>query len=90
MRFERPRTVEQTLDALDGLPDNVGIMLDWKKRITTVAATDYGKTVCLESFTRDNAPVAVAAAIWRALAASQDDLGRPGLAHLRSAIPAAA
>ncbi len=124
-------TVGQTLDAVDGLPDNVGIMLDsyhmnieeadpyaaitqagprlvhvqasgshrgapgddhldWKRWMTTLAGTGYRKAVCLESFTGDNEAIAVAAAIWRPLAASQDDLARDGLAHLRSVLPAAA
>ncbi|HCT78882.1 MAG TPA: sugar phosphate isomerase [Micromonosporaceae bacterium] len=124
-------TVGQTLEALDGLPDTVGIMLDsyhmnieetdpyaavaqagprlvhvqvsgthrgapgddhldWAKWLATLAGTGYREAVCLESFTGDNEAIAVAAAIWRPLAQSQDDLARNGLAHLRSVMAAAA
>ena len=64
--------------------------LDWDRWMNTLIGTGYRKAVCLESFTGDNAAIAVAAAIWRPLAASQDDLARKGLAHLRSVLAAAA
>lgn len=38
----------------------------------------------IESFTVDNAAIAVAASIWRPLAVSQDELAERGLAFLRS------
>jgi D-psicose/D-tagatose/L-ribulose 3-epimerase len=37
----------------------------------------------IESFTADNAAIAVAASIWRPLAQSQDELAASGLAFLR-------
>jgi D-psicose/D-tagatose/L-ribulose 3-epimerase len=118
-------TVGQTLQALEGLPDTIGIMLDsyhmnieeadpyaavraagprlvhvqvsgsdrgapgadhidWDRWISSLAATGYAGTVCLESFTGENEAIAVAAAIWRPLASSQDALARNGLAHLRA------
>lgn len=121
-------TVEQTLAAIDGLPDTVGIMLDsyhmnieeadpyaavrapgprlvhvqvsgsdrgapggdhidWPRWLGSLVASGYQGAVCLESFTGENEAIAVAAAIWRPLAASQDALARNGLAHLRSVLP---
>ena len=44
----------------------------------------YDGALTIESFTPDNASIAVAASIWRPLAASPDDLARDGLAFLRS------
>lgn len=120
-------TVEQTLEALDGLPDTVGIMLDsyhmnieeadpyaavtlagprlthvqvsgsdrgapgadhtdWMKFLEALSGTKYEGAVCLESFTGENEAIAVAAAIWRPLAVSQDSLARDGLTHLRSVL----
>jgi D-psicose/D-tagatose/L-ribulose 3-epimerase len=63
--------------------------LDWDRWMNTLIGTGYRKAVCLESFAGDNEAIAVAAAIWRPLAASQDDLARKGLAHLRSVLAAA-
>ena len=44
----------------------------------------YDGALTIESFTPDNASIAVAASIWRPLAASPDDLARDGLGFLRS------
>jgi D-psicose/D-tagatose/L-ribulose 3-epimerase len=118
-------TISQTLEALDGVADNVGIMLDayhmnieetdpyaavtlagprlvhvqvsgshrgapgddhlnWPKWMAKLAGTGYRGPVCLESFTGENEAIAVAAAIWRPLAKTQDALARDGLAYLRS------
>ncbi len=120
-------TVAQTLEAIDGLPGNVGIMLDsyhmnieeadplaaialagprlvhvqvsgshrgspgadhidWAAWLSALSSAGYAGPLCLESFTGDNEAIAVAAAIWRPLAPSQDSLARDGLAHLRSVI----
>jgi D-psicose/D-tagatose/L-ribulose 3-epimerase len=52
-----------------------------------VAALDevgYEGPLTIESFTPDNASIAVAASIWRPLAASPDDLADDGLRFLRS------
>jgi D-psicose/D-tagatose/L-ribulose 3-epimerase len=38
----------------------------------------------LESFTGENATIAVAASIWRPLAVSQDELAARSIAHLRA------
>jgi D-psicose/D-tagatose/L-ribulose 3-epimerase len=118
-------TVGQTLQALEGLPEAAGIMLDsyhmnieeadphaavraagprlvhvqvsgsdrgapgsdhidWERWLGSLSATGYAGAVCLESFTGENEAIAVAAAIWRPLASSQDALARNGLAHLRA------
>jgi D-psicose/D-tagatose/L-ribulose 3-epimerase len=117
-------TMAQTLEALDGLPANVGIMLDsyhmnieesdpyaavtlagprivhvqvsgsdrgapgrdhldWPRWLGALAATGYRGPICIESFTGENETIAVAAAIWRPLAPSQDELATSGLAYLR-------
>jgi D-psicose/D-tagatose/L-ribulose 3-epimerase len=117
-------TMAQTLDALDGLPDTVGIMLDsyhmnieesdpyaavtlagprlvhvqvsgsdrgapgrdhldWPRWLGALASTGYRGAICIESFTGENESIAVAAAIWRPLASSQDELATSGLAYLR-------
>ena len=44
----------------------------------------YAGPLNIESFTVDNAAIAVAASIWRPLAPSQDELAESGLAFLRS------
>ena len=44
----------------------------------------YAGGLTIESFTPDNASIAVAASIWRPLAESPNDLARDGLAFLRS------
>lgn len=117
-------TMAQTLEALDGLPDTVGIMLDsyhmnieeadpyaavtlagprivhvqvsgsdrgapgrdhldWPRWLGALAGTGYRGPICIESFTGENEAIAVAAAIWRPLAPSQDELATSGLAYLR-------
>jgi len=46
----------------------------------------YDGAVVIESFTAANDAIATAAAVWRPLAASQDDLAADGLAFLCSAL----
>jgi D-psicose/D-tagatose/L-ribulose 3-epimerase len=120
-------TVAQTLEAIEGLPDTVGIMLDtyhmnieeadplaaialagprlvhvqvsgshrgspgadhidWAAWLSALSSAGYAGPLCLESLTGENEAIAVAAAIWRPLAPTQDSLARDGLAHLRSII----
>jgi D-psicose/D-tagatose/L-ribulose 3-epimerase len=57
--------------------------IDWPRWIRTLLATGYRRPVCIESFTGDNAMIAVAASIWRPLAPTQDRLASDGLAFLR-------
>ena len=49
----------------------------------------YAGPLAIESFTADNASIAMAASIWRPLAATPDDLARDGLAFLRELTGAA-
>ncbi|MDI1463528.1 sugar phosphate isomerase/epimerase family protein [Catellatospora sp. KI3] len=117
-------TMAQTLEAIDGLPGHIGIMLDsyhmnieesdpyaavalagprivhvqvsgsdrgapgsdhldWPRWLGALAATGYRGPICIESFTGENEAIAVAAAIWRPLAPTQDALATAGLAYLR-------
>ncbi len=57
--------------------------IDWARWLTALLATGYRRAVCIESFTGDNATIAVAASIWRPLAPTQDRLASDGLAFLR-------
>ncbi|MEU7585289.1 sugar phosphate isomerase/epimerase family protein [Micromonospora sp. NPDC049230] len=117
-------TIEQTVELIDGLPPNVGIMIDtyhmnieeadpyaalavaaphikhvqvsgsnrgapgadhfdWPRFFTVLRDTGYQGAICIESFTGENEAIAVAAAIWRPLAPSQDRLATDGLRYLR-------
>lgn len=49
---------------------------DWEAFFDALDDADYAGALTLESFTADNATVAVAASIWRPLAPSQDELAR--------------
>ena len=57
---------------------------DWPGLLTALDDADYRGVLGLESFTGENATIAVAASVWRPLADSQDDLALRSLAHLRS------
>lgn len=59
--------------------------LDWPGFLTALREEDYRGTLCIESFTAHNDAIAVAASVWRPLAASQDALAAEGLAFLRAA-----
>lgn len=60
-----------------------GDQTDWPALVAALAEVGYAGALCIESFTPDNAAIAVAASIWRPLAASPDDLARDGLRFLR-------
>ncbi len=60
--------------------------LDWDGIAVALHDVGYDGAVVIESFTADNDAIATAAAVWRPLAASQDDLAADGLAFLRSAL----
>ena len=60
-----------------------GDQTDWAGIRSALDEVGYRGPLVIESFTADNAAIAVAASIWRPLAASQDDLARDGLAFLR-------
>ena len=57
---------------------------DWLAIRDALAEVGYPGAVTIESFTPDNAAIAVAASIWRPLAASPDALAGDGLDFLRS------
>jgi D-psicose/D-tagatose/L-ribulose 3-epimerase len=61
-----------------------GDQTDWPAVLAALDEVGYDGPLNIESFTPDNASIAVAASIWRPLAASPDDLARDGLAFLRS------
>ena len=56
---------------------------DWPALLAALDDVDYDGPLTIESFTPDNASIAVAASIWRPLADSPDDLARDGLRFLR-------
>ena len=60
--------------------------LDWAGIVVALRDVGYDGAVVIESFTAANDAIATAAAVWRPLAASQDDLAADGLAFLRSAL----
>ncbi|MCS7040952.1 MAG: sugar phosphate isomerase/epimerase, partial [Caldilineales bacterium] len=55
----------------------------WNDVAEALRAIGYEGPVVIESFTAKVKSIARAAAIWRALAPTQDDLARDGLAFLR-------
>ena len=55
---------------------------DWPAVLAALDDAGYGGILGVESFTGDNATIAVAASVWRPLAASQDDLAVRSLAYL--------
>ena len=61
-----------------------GDQTDWPAIVAALDEIGYAGPLCVESFTPDNAAIAVAASIWRPLAESPDELARTGLAFLRS------
>ena len=64
-----------------------GDQTDWPALLAALDDVGYAGPLNIESFTPDNAAIAVAASIWRPLAASPDDLARDGLAFLRAPAP---
>ncbi len=57
---------------------------DWAGIVAALDDVGYAGALTIESFTPDNAAIAVAASIWRPLAESPDALASDGLAFLRS------
>ncbi|MET1087169.1 MAG: sugar phosphate isomerase/epimerase family protein [Arthrobacter sp.] len=60
-----------------------GDQTDWDGFVQALDEVGYAGPLNIESFTADNAAIAVAASIWRPLAPSQDELAARGLAFLR-------
>ncbi|GAA1857164.1 sugar phosphate isomerase/epimerase [Paeniglutamicibacter psychrophenolicus] len=57
---------------------------DWHGFIRALDLAGYDGPLCVESFTPENASIAVAASIWRPLASSQDALAADSLGYLRN------
>ena len=57
---------------------------DWPAILAALDDTGYEGVLGLESFTGENATIAVAASVWRPLAESQDALAADSLAYLRA------
>ncbi|MFF2485804.1 sugar phosphate isomerase/epimerase family protein [Microbacterium sp. NPDC058062] len=55
---------------------------DWPGTLAALDDAGYAGILGLESFTGENATIAVAASVWRPLAASQDDLAERSLRYL--------
>lgn len=49
---------------------------DWAETLRALDDAGYAGALCLESFTGENATIAVAASVWRPLASSQDALAQ--------------
>jgi D-psicose/D-tagatose/L-ribulose 3-epimerase len=60
-----------------------GDQTDWEGFLQALDEVGYSGPLNIESFTADNAAIAVAASVWRPLAPSQDELAASGLAFLR-------
>ncbi|MEV1146436.1 sugar phosphate isomerase/epimerase family protein, partial [Micromonospora sp. NPDC049799] len=58
--------------------------LDWTGIAAALRDVGYDGPLCIESFTAENRTIATAAAIWRPLAPTQDQLATTGLAFLRA------
>jgi D-psicose/D-tagatose/L-ribulose 3-epimerase len=57
--------------------------LDWPGFLTALTTSGYRGPLCIESFTAHNDAIAIAASVWRPLAATQDAIATEGLAFLR-------
>lgn len=57
--------------------------LDWPAFLGALDRVGYDGSLCIESFTADNATIATAASIWRSLAPTQDAIAVDGLAFLK-------
>lgn len=60
--------------------------LDWPGFLAALTEHGYHGPLCIESFTAHNDAIAVAASVWRPLAATQDAIATEGLAFLRGAL----
>ena len=57
---------------------------DWPGVLSALDDAGYRGVLGVESFTGENATIAVAASVWRPLAPSQDELAARSIAHLRA------
>ena len=58
-------------------------LIDWKQVAKALKEVDYKGDATIESFTPECKTIAAAAAIWRKLAPSQDEMASEGLKFLR-------
>ena len=58
--------------------------MPWPQIVEALDDIAYTGPLCIESFTADNATIAIAASIWRPLVRTQDAIATDDLAHLRS------
>ena len=56
--------------------------IDWPAFLDALDDVGYDGPLGLESFTGENATIAVAASVWRPLAASQDELAERSIRYL--------
>lgn len=63
-----------------------GDHIDWKGIAKALKAVGYKGDVVIESFTKDVKVIAKAAAIWRQIEPSRDDIARKGLRFLRKTL----
>jgi D-psicose/D-tagatose/L-ribulose 3-epimerase len=62
-----------------------GDSLDWKPIVAALKAVKYDGDVVIESFTTDVKVIARAAAIWRRIQPTRDEIAVDGLRNLRKA-----
>ncbi|RII14654.1 D-tagatose 3-epimerase [Streptomyces sp. YIM 130001] len=60
--------------------------LDWPGFLRALREAGHQGPLCIESFTAHNATIAVAASVWRPLAATQDAIATDGIGFLRRAL----
>ncbi len=63
-------------------------LVDWKGLAKGLKEIGYAGDAVIESFTPECLTIAAAAAIWRPLARTQDDLAKDGLKHLKQLLAA--
>jgi D-psicose/D-tagatose/L-ribulose 3-epimerase len=64
-----------------------GDRFEWPRFLDALRSAGYHGPLCIESFTSEQETIATAAAIWRPLAASPDELAADGLRFLRGLRP---
>lgn len=85
--YQAVRTAGRDLVYVDASESDRGApgsgQVDWEGLARGLKEINYAGDCVIESFTPECQTIAAAAAIWRPLAASQDDLARDGLSFLR-------
>ena len=79
----RPPGASRTSRCAEATAEPVGDdHTDWPATLAALDEAGYEGILGLESFTGENATIAVAASVWRPLASSQDDLAERSLRYL--------